>query len=125
MEHHSHVKSYLTVYAILLVLVVLTVAVSLVKAGALAFPIAMSIASIKALLIVLIFMHVKDETPMVQLYAFVGVVWLGLFFAFTLADYMTRNNTNTLLPIQIEAMEPGVLHGEHGGHGDATAPAHH
>ena len=82
----------------------------------------MAIASFKALLIILIFMHVKDETPLVQVFAFIGVIWLGILFAFTMSDYLTRKNTRTLLPEQIEALEPGVLpHGSDHGH---AQPAH-
>ncbi|SFI59098.1 cytochrome C oxidase subunit IV family protein [Planctomicrobium piriforme] len=122
MAHHSHVKVYLTVYFTLLVLVLFTVLVSLVPTGILAFPIAMAIASFKALLIVLIFMHVKDETPLVRVFAFVGVVWLGIMFAFTMADYATRGNTSALSVRQIEALEPGVP--QTGGHGAPHGDGH-
>jgi len=93
----SHVPAYLVIYVSLLVLVGLTVAVAHVKTGPLAFPIAMAVAGVKTLLIVAVFMHLKDETPLVRLFAIAGVMWLGIMFTILMGDYLTRNDTHAAL----------------------------
>jgi len=51
--------------------------------------IAMTIAVLKALLVILYFMHVKISTPLTRFWAIIGFVWVALIF-FILADYATR-----------------------------------
>ena len=51
--------------------------------------IAMTIAVIKAALVVMFFMHVKISTPLTKFWAIVGFIWVTLIF-FILADYATR-----------------------------------
>ena len=51
--------------------------------------IAMTIAVVKATLVVLFFMHVKISTPLTRFWAIIGFVWVVLIF-FILADYATR-----------------------------------
>ena len=51
--------------------------------------IAMTIAVMKACLVILFFMHVKISTPLTRFWAIVGFVWFTLIF-FILADYATR-----------------------------------
>ncbi len=50
---------------------------------------AMTIACIKAFLVIMFFMHIKWSTNLTKLYAIAGFVWLSLLFI-TLGDYMTR-----------------------------------
>jgi cytochrome c oxidase subunit 4 len=88
---HSHLKTYIAVYLALLALVLATVGAAMVKTGPLAFPIAMAIAGTKALLIVAIFMHARDESPLIRVFAAAGVFWLALMFAFLMSDYLTRH----------------------------------
>lgn len=92
-KHVSHVKLYITIYLLLLVLVVVTIAAAFIDMGAFSFTVAMSIAAFKTFLIVAVFMHVKDELPLVRIYAVLGLFWLPIFFTFVLADYMTRPRT--------------------------------
>jgi cytochrome c oxidase subunit 4 len=80
------------VFAALLVLLGVTVAVSRVELGPWNFFTAAAIATLKALLIVLIFMRVRYGTPLVRLFAGAGFFWLILLFALTLGDYLTRSN---------------------------------
>lgn len=113
--HHSHVKSYLTVYVVLLVLVIATVAAAFTPLGPLAFPVCMAIAVAKAFLIIWIFMHVKDETPLIRVFAFVGFTWFGILLTFLLSDYLTR--TGFEMPARVEARESArEYYLEHGGH---------
>lgn len=135
MAHHSHVKSYLAVYFTLLLLVVATVAVAMIPLGPLAFPIAFGIAVFKTLLIMLIFMHVKDESNLVKIFAFVAFPWLGILFCFMFADYLTRDVSMPIereqqRAIAIESVMKAREHGhgasEHGasGHGSDSHGSH-
>jgi hypothetical protein len=46
----------------------------------------MLIACAKAFLIVMIFMHVRYEAPIVRLFAASGFLWLGILFSFLLSS---------------------------------------
>jgi cytochrome c oxidase subunit IV len=73
-----------------MVLTTITVAVAFVPLGSLNFPVAISIAITKATLVVLYFMHVKYSTRLVKLTVIAGLYWMGIIFALTLGDYLTR-----------------------------------
>lgn len=92
-KHVSHVKLYITIYLMLLALVVVTIGAAFVDMGDFSFIVAMSIAAFKTFLIVAVFMHVKDELPLVRIYAVLGLFWLPIFFSFVFADYLTRPRT--------------------------------
>jgi cytochrome c oxidase subunit 4 len=83
-NHHGELghilpfRVYVTVLIALLVLTVITVAVSRVDFGALNIVIAMLIASVKALVVALFFMHLKYENPLTWLYAFFPIFLLFL-----------------------------------------------
>lgn len=90
---HPHVvpKSvYFIVAACLGVLLVATVAVAEVDLGIWNTPIAMSIALAKAALIVLFFMHVRYGSPLLQVFAAGGFLWLVIMFLLMMPDYLTR-----------------------------------
>jgi cytochrome c oxidase subunit 4 len=53
--------------------------------------VALTIASIKALMVVLVFMHLRHSTKLTWIIASAGFLWLGIMMAFTFADYLTRN----------------------------------
>lgn len=57
--------------------------------------IALFIASIKASLVCLFFMHLKYDKPLNRLTFVSGLFFLSLFFIFTLADTLTRATTPT------------------------------
>jgi cytochrome c oxidase subunit 4 len=48
------------------------------------------IASVKALLVVLFFMHVRWSTRLTWVVAASGFVWLIILFGLTMTDYLTR-----------------------------------
>ena len=91
--HHPTTKTYYAVFAALLVLLVATVAASEVDLGPWNFLVATTIASAKALLIVLYFMHVRYSQPLIWLVAGAGFFWLGILFALTMNDYLTRGGS--------------------------------
>lgn len=91
MSGHVAPKSlYYTIFASLMVLTVLTVAVSYVDMGLLNLPVALAIAVSKAMLVIMFFMHVKYSTKLVQVTAFTGFLFLGILIALTMADYLSR-----------------------------------
>ena len=82
-EHISSKKLYFAVFAALLVLTYLTVAVSKVDMGSFNTIVALTIAVAKALLVVLFFMHVRHSTRLTKLVVVGGFLWLawtGLYF---------------------------------------------
>jgi len=53
--------------------------------------IALTIAGVKAALVILFFMHAKYSSKLTQLFAFAGFFWLAILLTFTLQDFMTRD----------------------------------
>ncbi len=91
MTEHIHPRSmYFKTFALLFVLLVLTIAAAKVPLGALNVVVAMVIAAAKAVLVVLYFMNVKYSSRLVWLWAAAGFVWLFILFT-TLSDYITRD----------------------------------
>ncbi len=87
---HSSPKLYIGVFAALLVLTYVTVAVSRIDLGRFNTIVALTIAVTKALLVVLFFMHVKDSTRLTKLVVVGGFLWLGLLIGLTMSDIFTR-----------------------------------
>ncbi|HOJ74331.1 MAG TPA: cytochrome C oxidase subunit IV family protein [Phycisphaerae bacterium] len=83
-------RTYLVVYIVLLVLLVFTIAGAYIPIHVLATVVAFVIATIKAILIVLYFMHVKESSTLVRVFGGAGLLWLGILIAGTLHDYLAR-----------------------------------
>jgi cytochrome c oxidase subunit IV len=91
--HEHHVipfKTYLTVLITLLVFTVITVAASRVDFGWANTVIAMLIASVKAGLVMLYFMHLKYDDRAYPTIFFTGVFFLILMWGFSQLDIVTR-----------------------------------
>ena len=91
MVEHPSVRAYVIVFVILLVLLVATVGVAFVDLGPWNLPVGLSIAVTKAVLILLVFMHVRYSGSLIWLVAGAGFFWLAIMLLFTLADYLTRS----------------------------------
>ena len=89
-EHVVPVRTYLGVFAALIVLTVATVAASHLDLGALNTPVALGIAVAKALLVILFFMHVKYGPRLIGLVVAGAFFWLFHLLAGTAADYASR-----------------------------------
>ena len=90
-EHHIvPLKTYMLIFAALLICTVITVAIAFVDLGFLNTPVAIFIAMIKATLVIWYFMHVKYSPKLVALFAFAGFFWLIIMFSMTMQDYYTR-----------------------------------
>ena len=93
-EHIVPRKTYWIVWALLMFLMVLTAVLSKVPLGAYNTPVALFIATIKAILVLLFFMHVKYENYKITWVAIVGgVFWLFIMLSLTMTDYLTRGLT--------------------------------
>jgi len=97
-DHVVPVRVYLAVFCTLVVLTVLTVKVAYIDLGLLNTPLALGIASVKAMLVVLYFMHARYSPRLIVLVVIVSAFTLILLLAFTLSDYLTRGQI--VLPIQ-------------------------
>ena len=53
-------------------------------------PIALLIATTKAVLVILFFMHVIHSTRLTWVVVIGSFIWLGVLFVLTFADYLTR-----------------------------------
>lgn len=94
-SQHSHVipiAVYLRSFVALMALLVLTIAASHVSLGTgVSSALAFTIALIKAVIVVLYFMHVRYGTRLVWVWSAVGFFWLIIMFAITLSDYVFRS----------------------------------
>jgi len=89
--HIVPTRVYWIVFAALMVLLVLTVfAAQFDLGGAVNDSIMLLIASSKALLVVLYFMHVRYAVPLTWVFAGAGLIWLIILITFTMSDYLTR-----------------------------------
>ncbi len=90
-EHIVPRKTYYIVWALLMALMIITAALSRVPLGEWNTVIALAIATIKALLVLLFFMHVKYENYKITWVAVIGgFFWLFLLLGLTMTDYLTR-----------------------------------
>ena len=93
-EHSEHVvplKTNIAVWVALLVLTGVTTSIAFVDLGRLNTIMALVIATCKALLVVLIFMHVKYASERLTKVVLISAVfWLLILLALSLADYTTR-----------------------------------
>jgi cytochrome c oxidase subunit 4 len=93
-EHKHHIvpiRHYIGVFLALIVLTFATYYTALIDMGPLNVLVAMTIAVVKALLVVLIFMHVKYSNKLIQTLVVASVLWLLIMFGFTGGDYLTRS----------------------------------
>jgi cytochrome c oxidase subunit 4 len=91
MKHHiSSIQTNIVIFAALNVLLLATVGAAYLPLGNLHFLIAMALATVKAVLIVLFFMHVKYTHRLAAVICIASFLWLGLMVGLTLTDYMSR-----------------------------------
>ena len=108
-SHHAHVcsfQAFFGIYVALLFLTFLTVAVaepvSGLHLGSASMLVAMLVATIKASLVMAVFMHLKWDTA-ANTVAFLGsIIFLSLLFLFTLADHATRGVVDPLGSQQVD-----------------------
>lgn len=90
-SHVVPVRVYFIVLSLLFVFTVVTVLAAFVELGPLNTPLALSIAIFKASIVVLFFMHVRYNTPLMWVFAGAGFFWLLILLALTMQDYVSRD----------------------------------
>jgi cytochrome c oxidase subunit IV len=140
---HAHISSVpfmVGIFAALIVLTFITVAVSRVDLGSANSFVAILVATIKAGLVSAFFMHLRYDKPFYAVIFASSFVFLGIMLFFTLDDIGTRSlvdpvNNARIHPRTGEVAPGGYVplaplaggHGEHGGHAEggehSAAPA--
>ena len=89
-EHVVPKRIYFVIFGALMVLTTATVAVAQFNLGRWNAIVAMTIAVLKATLVVLYFMHVRYGSRLTWVFVCAGFFWLAIMVALTMGDYMTR-----------------------------------
>jgi cytochrome c oxidase subunit 4 len=89
-EHVVPRKVYYAIFASLMVLTLVTVAVAFVDLGMLSTPLALGIACVKASLVILYFMHVRYSERLNGVIVGMSALFLFVLLAITLSDYVSR-----------------------------------
>jgi cytochrome c oxidase subunit IV len=87
----SAYRTYIVVWIALLILTILTWWVSYIDLGMGNVAVALIIASLKASLVALFFMHLRYENKLVWGFALVPLLFLALIIFGTLADTLSRH----------------------------------
>ena len=88
--HVSPKSTYYAIFGALMVLTAITLTVAFINLGRLNFPVAISIAILKATLVVLFFMHAKYSSRLTKLVIGGAFFFLLTLFGLTLTDYLSR-----------------------------------
>jgi len=94
-EAHGHsYKPYAITLGALLVLTIITVAAAGINFGSSSVNvvIALTIATIKATLVALVFMHLRSDKPINSVIAVAGFLFLGLLLIFCMTDIDNRDD---------------------------------
>jgi cytochrome c oxidase subunit 4 len=92
-EEHRHIVGYgqlAVILTLLLALTGVTVAVSYIHLGFFNVPLALTIASLKAALVLLFFMHLRFEGPVIRYSFITTVLFLAIMIGFTFWDVAFR-----------------------------------
>lgn len=94
MSEHNHepvpYRTFILIWAALLVLTVVTVVVSRIQLGALNIWVALTIASFKSSLVVFIFMHLRQESRLFKLGILTLLIIVATFIGLTFTDVLYR-----------------------------------
>jgi len=90
-EHTGSATKYYVIWGALIVLTFVTARVAYLDLGPFNTVVALAIASFKATLVILFFMHVKDASErLTKVVIISSIFWLLLMLGLSLADYGTR-----------------------------------
>jgi cytochrome c oxidase subunit IV len=96
---------YLLIYGLLMALLIATVCAASVDLGPWNVVIALVIAAIKAVLVILFFMHVRHSTRLTWIFVGAAFVWLGLLLGLTMTDYASRDQPTPNSAAQITVVD--------------------
>jgi cytochrome c oxidase subunit 4 len=90
-EHEeAGIRTYTIIYLALVALLIATVLAGAIDLGWFNLFIAMTIAVVKAVMVVLWFMHVKYSGKLVWVFSAAAFLWLGILLVLTFSDYVSR-----------------------------------
>src|SRR6516162_4671695 len=91
-KHITSEATYYIIFAALIGLTLLTVGLSFIHLGeTMHLIVGLTIATTKAVLVVLFFMHLLYSTRLSWVMFLSGLFWLGILLVLTLADYLSRD----------------------------------
>lgn len=99
----------LPVWAVLLALVLATLALAYVPLGSWNTPVSVGIGAAKAVLIAVFFMNLRRPDPLLRLTGVASLLWLMFLFLLTLSDVLTRasdTRPGSVTP-RVGAADPG------------------
>lgn len=88
--HVGSLKVYFWVFVGLMVGTAVTIPAAFKDLGILNAPIALAIATAKAIAVILYFMHVKDSDKLTKLTVGAGIFWLLILLGLTMTDFFSR-----------------------------------
>jgi len=88
--HVGSLKAYFGIFFVLMIGTLVTYAAARTDLGMMNAPIALIIATGKAICVILVFMHVKDSDRLTKLTVGSGIFWLCILLTLTMSDYLTR-----------------------------------
>jgi cytochrome c oxidase subunit 4 len=89
-EHIIAEKTYVAVFIALLILTLGTYEAAKLNLGHWNAPVGIAIAAVKAMLVVLYFMHVRYSSWLIRIVIAAGLLWFGILMGLTMNDYVTR-----------------------------------
>lgn len=84
------ISVYLMIYVSLTALTGLTAATAFWSFGSWNSVIALGIATVKAALVMIFFMHIRQLGGLMRIFAFAGIFWLLILLILTFGDYSSR-----------------------------------
>jgi cytochrome c oxidase subunit 4 len=107
--HEDGAGVYVKTLVALLILTAITVGASYIDFGSGNIVIALFIATVKASIVALFFMHLRHEKPVNSIIALAGFLFLGIFLMFCFMDQDTRKDPKPYnLPPPALNLPPGV-----------------
>jgi cytochrome c oxidase subunit 4 len=98
-EHVVSIRAYCGIFFVLMALTALTVGAAMIDLGRLNIVVAMTIAVIKATLVLLYFMHLRYSPRLTWLVVGVAFAWLGILIGLTMVDPLTRMWLRSFVPL--------------------------
>ena len=90
-EASFSVGAYFVTFLVLGVLLVLTILAARLHMGGISTLISLVIAAIKAVIVAVVFMHLRLASKSTWVFAGAGLLWLAILFTFTASDYLSRS----------------------------------
>lgn len=97
-QHVVPPSIYVKVFGGLTILMILTVVMAFFNLGVFNPVVALTIAVLKALLIVLFFMNVKYSSKLTMIFVACGFFWLLIMFFLIMPDYISREWLTPAIP---------------------------